>query len=104
MSTLIKQTIYNFGTLEFGRTYTKEFPITNETGKIIDIIKVYNGGCNCVTSSVPVTKLVPGQATVLRTEVTPGSTGFFRRTPIITFKVDGGNEQSETIELIANVK
>jgi hypothetical protein len=101
---LIKQTSYNFGTIEFGQTYTKEFPLVNDTGKVIDIVKVYNGGCNCVVSSVPVKRLVPGQSTFLRVEITPGSTGFFRRTPIITFKVGIGYEQSESMELVANVK
>ena len=95
---------YNFGTLEFGKTYNKDFTLSNDTNQTITITKVINGGCTCVVSKVIKTIVRPGDTSSLSVSITPGSKGIFRRSPIITYKVGDAPEVSEKLDLMANVE
>lgn len=95
---------YDFGTVEFGKKYTKEFVITNNSGKTATITNVYQGGCNCVNAAVSKKVLEPKETTKLIVVIEPGSLGLFRRSPGIAYTTEDFGPINESLEVTAYVK
>lgn len=94
----IPGTEMDFGDMKYGKSYTKDFIITNNDNKPL-LIKELGKSCTC-TNVVMDNNLIPakGKGTV-RVTVTPGSTGLFLR----SFWFVAGSRGATTIKLKGKV-
>lgn len=94
----IPATEMDFGDMKLGKSYTKDFIITNNDDKPL-LIKELGKSCTCTLAWMD-SNIIPakGQGTVHVT-VTPGSTGLFLR----SFWFAAGNRGATTIRLKGKV-
>jgi hypothetical protein len=68
----------DFGDMEFGKSYTKDFRITNRGDKPLTITSL-GKSCTCTEAWTDSTIVQPQKDGIIHVRVTPGSKGLFLR-------------------------
>lgn len=91
---IISDAEIDFGSMEFGKSYTRDYKIFNNGNTSIKITGL-GKSCTCTKAWMDSDLIEAKSVGIVHVEVTPGSTGVFLRS--FWFDVDGG--QRTTIKL-----